>query len=46
MWITYKFYTNTYLYIIMCLGVDTCHSIPRNTWDISIKWSSTTFAKW
>jgi len=35
-----------YLYNNMCLVVEICHSTPRNTWEISMKWSSTTFAKW
>lgn len=29
-----------------CSGIEGNHSSPRITWEISIKWSSTTFARW
>ena len=29
-----------------CKGAEGNHSSPRITWETSIKWSSTTFAKW
>lgn len=34
------------LYKKICFGVDGSHSSPRITCVISIKWSSTTFARW
>lgn len=43
---TKRYITTTHRYNCRCFGVDICHSTPRNTCVIFIRWSSTTFAKW